>query len=157
VTESIDEGPFLLIGALAQKVTVHEGQLPVMGELLTNVQFAPTDPEAASDQMPPLNLKLYVVVVLVAGQARGQGFTVALKPEGPFGGSVPRGDVPITFPDHEHGVASVVLTLDVQFQEEGVHWFDVFLAPRGRGGDERLLTKLPLEIGYHQTQTSDQG
>ncbi|MEX2107305.1 MAG: hypothetical protein WD827_00280 [Solirubrobacterales bacterium] len=145
--EPTDQGPFLIVAALApQAAFAPDGRITGISGITNHIQIG----NQGSDQMPAMRLKLQAVLLLVAGPARGKSFTVAIQPQGPSGKRLLREDFPFEFRDHEQAPASITIEMHTKVDEEGLHWFDVILAPRLPDGEERLLTRMPLEISYQR-------
>ena len=150
--EPSHRGPFLSVAVLApQAATSPNGRLTGLNGVTDYIQF----PNQGTDEMPAMVVKLQLVVVLVAGEARGKSFTVAIQSEAPSGKRSLRQDYPIEFHDRAESPATITFEIPAHIDEEGPHWFDVILAPRGPDQDEeeRLLTRVPLTISYQRDGT----
>jgi len=147
MSELAPSGPFLIVAALApQAAFAPNGGLTGLNGITTQIQIA----NQGSDQMPPMRVKLQAVLLLIAGEARGKNFTLAIQPEAPSGKRLLRQDFPFEFRDLEQASAAITIEMHASIEEEGLHWFDVILAPRGHDGEERLLTRMPLEVSYQR-------
>jgi hypothetical protein len=103
--------------------------------------------------MPPFIVSVKLVVSLKAGRALGR-YATRLRVEDPSGAEMPLGESSVHL---QGGKTGINLISEVQFaaQHEGVYWFDVLFAP-GKGQDDVLLTRVPLEIVYRPERLPSQ-
>jgi hypothetical protein len=102
----------------------------------------PTPPE----EMPTVPISLTLVLSFKAGFARGT-FVVSVRGEKPSGELTPETKIPVLFEGDERG-PNVMIAVNLQANEEGLYWFDVFL-------EGARVTRVPLRLIYQRvTQTS---
>ena len=138
-------GPFLQLASFCEKVlTEGDGVLSLI-RIVDRITQTATGVEVPEDMPPFVISDLKLVITLKAGEARGR-FAVKIRPEDPSGSQLRPFEVPVHLIAGNQGVN---LITDMQFpvQHEGVYWFDIFFAPGG-GGDDWLLTRIPLEVQY---------
>ncbi len=97
----------------------------------------------APANMPTTVLSLNLVIGLRSDAARGS-YEITVRPEPPSGirELQPSINYPILFEGEERG-AQMVIELNYQAEEQGLHWFDVLL-------EERVITRVPLRIVYQR-------
>jgi hypothetical protein len=98
------------------------------------------------DRMPPFVISdLQLVLCLKAGEARGR-YAVKIRPEDPSGVQLPVSETAVHLSGGNRGV-NIITQFQLAVQHEGVYWFDILFAP-GRGADDWLLSRIPLEVQY---------
>lgn len=98
-------------------------------------------------QMEPFDHSLTLVIGLKPGEARGR-HNVTLNIEGPDGITRPGPTKSVTFDNEDRGV-NLIMELRLQFEREGLYWFDILL-------NEHRLTRVPLRVVYSMTSTMGQ-
>jgi hypothetical protein len=93
--------------------------------------------------MPPAMLNLNLVIGLRSDSARGS-YEITIRPEPPSGlkASQPSINYPVLFEGEERG-AQMVIELNYQAEEQGLHWFDILL-------EDHVMTRVPLRIVYQR-------
>lgn len=93
--------------------------------------------------MQPFPVSLSLVVLMKAGQARGE-YTLGIRPQDPTGAQLPLLETPVVFTGADDGQgANVVVNLNLGIQHEGLYWFDLLLSGE-------LITRVPLRTEYRQ-------
>jgi hypothetical protein len=140
-----DTGPHLQIALFCEKVLEEgDGTLSLIRVIdrITQTASGPDAPE----QMPPfLTENLTLVIALKGGRARGR-HAIKIRPETPTGMHLPTLEQGIQIQPGNAGV-NLIMPLTLPVSEEGVIWFDIFLAGPPPQEDV-LLTRAPLEIQY---------
>jgi hypothetical protein len=95
--------------------------------------------QAPPKDMPAIDYKLTLVLMLKSGKARGRS-EVMIRPELPNGSSLDPQIYTVHFDGEEKGV-NMILSLMFKFTMEGLHLFWVYL-------DEKRFTAIPLKIMY---------
>jgi hypothetical protein len=101
--------------------------------------------------MPNFRTELKVLVVLVAGDARGRGATLKFEMEDPTGIQQPVGELPIEFIDSSDATATVEIAYELEITCPGLYWLDIYIAP-DLAARTRLLSRIPLSVHYQQGQ-----
>ena len=152
------EGPYLSIAVVCEQIIRgKDGRITVVN-VLDQVTHTSRGPDAP-DEMPPFTIEAKALIVLRAGSSRGR-FAIKIQPEDPSGEQRPSVEIPIQFgPGNPAAPATVALEpLTLEFTQEGLHWIDVFFVPApGKGGEDQLLTRIPLTVVYQPQKTSMSG
>ncbi|MGI9081012.1 MAG: hypothetical protein ACR2FZ_01855 [Thermoleophilaceae bacterium] len=138
-------GPFLQTAVLCEKVLTEANGVFSAIRIVDRFTTHATGADVP-DEMPPGVIDLTALVIVKAGDARGR-FAIRLRPERPSGRQMDAIDFPIRFdggPDQGQGL---VLPMQMEMDEEGLYWIDVFLVARS-GQAETLMTRMPLTIRY---------
>ncbi|HTQ69787.1 MAG TPA: hypothetical protein VMI13_13950 [Solirubrobacteraceae bacterium] len=143
-------GPYVQVAAFCEKVIVDRnvGNLSLIGlvETVTNTAVG----EEVPDEMPPFSLgAITLAVCLWADKAKGR-YTVKVRPENPIGEQMAPLTSPVQFESGARGV-NLIVPMNLQIDHEGLYWFDVLLSA-GSGYEDRLLTRIPLEVLYRPQQ-----
>jgi hypothetical protein len=150
VSTSDSGGPHVQVAAFCEKVIVDQqtGALSLIGlvETVTNAAVGTEVP----DEMPPFSLgAVTLAVCLWADQARGR-YAVKIRPEDPSGYQMAPITSPIQFEGGARGV-NLISPMNLLIEHEGTYWFDILLSA-GSGHEDRLLTRVPLEVRYQPQQ-----
>lgn len=143
-------GPHVQIAAFCEKAIVgQEGQLSVIGlvEQVVNRQPNPDSP----DEMAPFSLALTLVVALWADQTRGR-YAVKIRPVEPSGHELEAIKLPMQFEGGPRGV-NLITPMQFPIEHEGTYWFDILFSA-GSGAEDRLLSRVPLEVVYQPQPTA---
>jgi hypothetical protein len=137
-------GPYINAAVLCERVIQEtDGVLTIIRAVdkVTAQPILGPDDTAAPGIMQPFPLSLSLIVLMKAGQARGD-YTLSIRPEDPTGGQLPALETPVSFTGTDDGQgASVVINLNLGVQHEGLYWIDVLLSGE-------LITRVPLRIEY---------
>jgi hypothetical protein len=143
-----DSGPHVAIAALCERViTEGDGVLSII-RVVDRVTQTATGPDPP-DKMPPLVIQnVQMVFTLKADQAKGRHvLKFFLNHPDPTRREV-IGEQDITLIPGNQGV-NLVIGLQLELAEEGVHWIDVMFGPPGEE-PHQLLTRVPLEVMYQR-------
>lgn len=138
-------GPFLQTALLCQKVLTEEDGVFSAIRIVDRFTTHAAGPDVP-DEMPPGIIDLTALVIVKAGDARGR-FGIRLRPQRPSGQQMDAMDFPIRFDGAPDQGQALVLPMQMQMDEEGLYWIDVFLVDRS-GQKEDLLTRMPITIRY---------
>jgi hypothetical protein len=143
-------GPHVQVATFCEKVIRDaSGQLSLIG-LTAGVAQGAVGPEVP-DEMPPFQLGgLTLVLTLWSDQAKGR-FELKVRPEAPNGQQLDAIAAPIQLPGGAQGV-DLVLQINMLVEHEGTYWFDILFSPGG-GGQDRLLSRIPLTVQYQPQRT----
>jgi hypothetical protein len=145
-------GPHVQVAAFCEKAIVEQGTgtLSLIGlvEKVTNTAIGPGVP----DVMPPFSLDaITLAVCLWADQARGR-YAIKVRPEDPSGYQMDSLTLPIQLEGGPRGV-NLITKMSFPVEHEGTYWFDILFSV-GQDHDDRLLSRLPLEVIYRPQQTA---
>jgi len=129
--------PYLAMAILCERVLREaDGVISVIRVFDRSMVTGPTE------EMPPTNIPLTLVISFKSGFMRGKG-VVRLNPKSPSGKDLPGLQFPVLFEgDDDRGIA-IVATLGFLVQEEGLYWFDVLV-------QEEVVTRIPLRVLYQR-------
>ena len=150
MTTSASGGPHLQVAALCEKAIVEQGtgvlSLISLVETITHTAVGQDVP----DVMPPFNLgSLTLAICLWADQARGR-YAVKVRPEDPSGHQMQSISMPVQLEGGARGV-NLITQMNFPIEHEGTYWFDILFS--AGTADDRLLTRVPLEIVYRPQPT----
>lgn len=99
------------------------------------------------EEMPPFSYRIFAVVMLVPGRARGR-HSVRLELENPSGELRMIGGQDLLFEGEDRNV-NLITEIQATFHMEGLHWLRVSF-------DDRPLTRSPLRVIYQRIETAGQ-
>lgn len=138
-------GPFLSVAAFCEKVLHEQDGVLTPVRLVDRVIHGAVGPDV-SDDMPPVPVRLPLLLSLKSGEARGR-HTLVVRPEAPSGQQLPETSFPVLLEGGDRGV-NIVAQMDMNLDQEGLWWFDIILEPN------ILLTRVPLTIVYQPQRTT---
>ncbi len=134
------QGPFLTMAVFCD--TVIEGKDNVLSIIrlvdTANVTIPP-------DTQQPIRVSINVTLAssFRAGGAKGT-YTLKLEVETPTNKISVIGETPISFQGPAEQGANIISSLELQIQDEGVYWFNIYL-------EDKFMTRVPLRVAYqHQ-------
>lgn len=136
-------GPYVQVAAICEQVIEDkQGKMSLVG-LYDRVIVQTRVEGDVPVEMPPQRVPMKIVVALKSGEALGRHHldTRLLQPSGHYSVSFTPPSLPILFEQEERGV-NVVIDTQVPLEQEGLHWFEIYL------DDEQLLTKIPLRAVF---------
>lgn len=144
-----DTGPHLITCVFCEKVIEDKEGVLSLIRIVDRITQTATGSEPP-EQMPPFILDtLQLAITLKADQARGR-YAIKVRPEDPGGRQLPAFEAPLQLVGGNQGV-NLIMALQFAVELEGVYWFDVFFV--AAKNDDRLLTRLPLEVIYQPQKT----
>lgn len=133
-----ETGPYLKVAAICTDVIEGKDGVLSLVRIVDRATLTAAGPDAPA-QMPALQQKLKIVLMLISGRARGsQSAAVAL--EDPSGMKTDIWEQTLFFEGEDRGVNCIV-EMSVEFSNEGLYWFHVLL-------NGLFLTKLPYRLIY---------
>jgi hypothetical protein len=141
-----ERGPYLGAAVLCERAIQEPDGVLTLVRVIDKITGTVIVPQGHDpDQMPPFMVSLTLIIMLRAGEARGN-YVVKVRPEAPTGAQLAATELPVSFTgsDDAQGV-NLLVNLNFGAQYEGLHWFDVLL-------DDLLLTRVPLHIEYQPGQ-----
>ncbi len=135
---AFETGPHLTVAALCERVLQEaDGLLSpirILDRLIVTLHgLGPAPPD---DTKLPI-MPVWLCLIFKADQARGKE-TITVRIERPDGISHDAIQQTVLFEGAERGV-NIVGELQLQFEQEGLYWFSVFLG-------EQFVTKIPLRV-----------
>ena len=94
--------------------------------------------------MPEVHFPLTLVLTLKSGRARGR-HEITITPELPSAETLPAFTTTVQMEGEGRGVI-VMNLIDIPYNLEGLYWFNIRF-------DDRILTRLPLQVRYSRTVT----
>lgn len=140
VPEEQLEGPYLQIAVLCERVLQEQDSVMSLIRIVDRFTQRAVGPNAP-ERMPPLPISATLVLSLKSGFARGS-FQVRIRLRTPTGRELPSASLPVLF-EAPHRGHNLIVPFELEAQEEGVYWFDVFL-------NERPMTQVPLQVVYER-------
>lgn len=137
---AVETGPFIQVACFCEMVLREGSGVASLIRIIDTIHHEVRGSEPP-EEMKPFQYQLSLVVMLKSGSARGR-HELKIVPEKPDGSTLD----PITHSFHFEGEErghNFVLNLNMNFEYEGLYWFDVFL------GDKKL-TAIPLRIKYQR-------
>lgn len=140
-------GPYVAVAAACEKVLQEQDGVLSLIRLIDRLIINAAGPEAP-DEMPPVPVQFTLVLVMKAGGARGR-YSIHLTMEAPSGEKMAMElNLPLVMEGEDRGV-NLVIPVGIAVEQEGLYWFDVYLAdPRVPDHEEELLTRVPLRVVY---------
>lgn len=146
---AFESGPYVQVAAFCEKVLEEKDGVLSLIRVVDRITHTVAGPGAPAE-MQPFPYQLMLALTLKTGQARG-GYNLKIVRELPSG--IREESQGPSFRIHFEGEGdrgqNLVLQLQLMFEQEGLHWFDVFL-------EEQLLTRLPLRVVYARISQAGQ-
>jgi|ERR1022692_2081742 hypothetical protein len=143
---AFEHGPYLGAAVLCERAIQEADGVLTLVRMIDKITGTVVVPQGHDPNvMPPFMVSLTMVVMLRAGEARGN-YTIKVRPETPIGTQLAPTELPVSLvgTSDAQGV-NLLLNLNLGAQHQGLHWFDVLL-------DDELLTRVPLHIEYQPAQ-----
>ena len=131
-------GPYIQVAAFCDRV-LQEGDGVLSLIRVVDVITHTVAGQGTPEEMPPVTYPLNLVLTLKAGRARGR-HELTITPELPSGEALPPVTASVRFEGEGRGT-NVISKIQMEFRFEGLYWFNIRL-------DNRILTRLPLEVRY---------
>jgi hypothetical protein len=138
-----DSGPFVNVAAFCDRVLDEKDNVISLVRVIDRITIQATGPEAP-DALPPGMIQTTLVVVLKAGEARGNQ-VVQVNLEYPDGGHRGGPEVAINFPGGPETGANIVMPVAFEATSAGVYWAHVLV-------NRRPVARVPLKIEYGFTR-----
>ena len=139
VSEAIPQGPYLQMAVICERVLrEQDGVLSVIRVIdrLTHTIVGTELP----DPLPPVPYAVWFALAFKSGSARGRQ-TLKIVQEQPSGLRKDLFEQSIMLEGEDRGT-NFVAQVQMRFDEEGVHWFDVFL-------NDQFMTRMPFRLTYN--------
>lgn len=136
-----ERGPYLQAALICERVLQEANGVLSLIRVVDRVTRSVAGP-AAPEVMEPFTYPLTIVIMLKSGPARGS-YQVRIDIEPPSGMRRPGPSMPALLEGEDRGV-NVVVNMNLQFTEQGLHWFDVYF-------DNTLISRMPFRIVYART------
>lgn len=140
-----EEGPYIKFAGFCESVI--EGSDGVLS-LIRVIDTITSNATGSSppDSMPPLTAHLKLVVMAVAGQAKGRA-ELMIEPELPSG--IKQRDLTFSATlqfEGEGKGANLIIDYAYLFEQEGLHWFSLYV-------DDQFWTRIPFYVRYNRVVT----
>lgn len=145
----MQSGPFVNVAAFCDQTLLGADSTLSVIRIIDQVTNQASGPEPP-DQMPPFIFNTKLVLAIKAGDARGR-FSIKLRPEAPDGRTLAIQENTIHLNGGHSGV-NLITDVSIGLELEGLYWFDVLFV--AAPGDERLLTRVPLNVMYSRQPTT---
>ena len=144
MTSSPDQGPYVKAAFFCERVLQEADGVISPIRIVDRIVQTGHGPDAP-DEMPPLSYRLFAVVMLVPGRARGR-YSVRLEIENPAGEPRALGGQDLLFEGEDRNIV-LVTEMNATFSLEGLHWLRVLF-------DDQSLTRSPLRVIYQRIGTT---
>ncbi len=135
-------GPYLNAAVLCERVLVEQDQVLSVVRIVDRITLTAVSAGiAAPEQMPGTPINLFALVVLKSGIFKGTA-AIRLALQSPSQNTVVQFSTDVFFDGDDRGV-NLVLPLQLQVQEDGLYWLEVYHA-------ESLMTRVPLRVIYQR-------
>lgn len=140
-------GPYLKAALFCDQVIEGKDGVLSLIRVVDRLTRTIAGPEAPPE-MPPVTHRMVAVLMLTSGHARGRhDIRLEVEPPDP----TKRRDVwsgTIHFEGEDKG-HNLVVSVDAQFEVEGLYWFNVYL-------EDQLFTRMPFRVLYTRFSTGAQ-
>jgi hypothetical protein len=133
----ISSGPHIQVAAICENVLQEPNGVLSLIRIIDRIMISATPGAPAS--MPTTQFHFKAVISLKSDSARGRSM-VGLRPQKPSGIYLNEVASPVLFEGEDRG-NNLIIDLNLEFDEEGLYWFDVLI-------DGRIVTRMPLRIVY---------
>ena len=140
MTTSFEQGPYVKAAFFCEQVLREADGVVSPIRVVDRVEQTAHGPEAP-DEMPPLSLRLYAVVMLVPGRTQGR-HAVRLEVESPAGELRAIGAHDLMFEADDKSVV-LITEMNAIFSQEGLYWMKVSF-------DGEQVTRSPLRVIYQR-------
>ena len=135
-------GPYVALACLCERVLVERDGVHSLIRIVDRLTFS--GGKGAAEQMPPVTINSHLILNLKAGSARGN-HQMRMLLISPDGAEIQQMHFNMLFEGDDRG-AQAVIKLQIQVQEEGLYWFEIYF----EGG---LLTRIPLRLIWQRLAT----
>ena len=139
-------GPYLINACLCEKVLTEQDGVQTLVRVVDQITHHESGP-TAPQEMPPLQLPLFLFVNLKPGETRGS-YQIVIQVERPDGTRKLIGQLPVAFQGGPDQGASLQVFMQAEYTLQGLYWFEVYWE---QIEETKLLTKVPLRIIYLRT------
>lgn len=133
-----ETGPYIQAATFCENVIEDKTGVLSLIRVIDTLTHTASGPEPPGE-MPPIQWKMKLVIMLKPGQARGRS-EVKVVPQPPSGETGPSIIYSLYFETEDRG-ANLVLDVAYTFTMEGLYWFVVYL-------DDAFFTKIPFRVKY---------
>lgn len=134
------EGPFLQAALFCEKVLQEKDNVVSAIRIVDRLISSAVGVDAP-ERMPPIQWNITMFIALKSGFAKGS-FNVRVTGTTPSGRPMPSASLPVLLEGDDRG-ANIIGNMTINFQEEGLYWFDVYF-------EGRQLTRMPLRVVYQR-------
>ena len=134
----MDTGPFLKAAAICSDVIEGKDGVLSLIRIIDRLTISAAGPQPPPE-MPPAKYPLKIVVMFVSGRAKGSK-SVALKIERPDASTYEAWSGTVFLEGEDRG-ANLVIGVEMEFNLEGLYWFDVYF-------EGSRITRMPFRVIY---------
>jgi hypothetical protein len=134
-------GPWISFAVLCEKTIEDKAGRLSLINIVDQVNVGVQSPQGVPEQMPQVAINLIAAVGFKSGVLKGAN-DIKLAIVRPNGEAGPSMTVSALFQGDERGT-NFVTELNLNFNEEGLYWIDVFV-------QNQLMTRIPLRLAYQR-------
>jgi hypothetical protein len=134
-----NSGPYLTAALICEKILREKDEVISIIRIIDRITVTLRGALPPETPSPPIIVNCNAFIALKSGSAIGNR-TLKWTLETPSGTKTPEQLIPILLEGEDRGV-NLVLNLNIQVEQEGLHWFTLFL-------EDQFLTRIPLRIFY---------
>lgn len=141
------DGPFVMAAFFCERVLEEKDGVASFIRVIDRIISQAIGP-GAPEKMPLTTWAATLVIGLKSGFAKGS-YSVTVQGHSPTGRALPPATLPVFLEGDDRG-ANLFGIMQLQLDEDGLYWFDVFF-------EKRFLTRIPLRIVYQRLQVGGGG
>jgi len=131
-------GPYLTAALICEKILREKDEIISIIRVIDRITIT-IGGTLPPETPPPVIVNCNALISLKSGSVTGNR-TLKWMLETPSGTKTLEQLIPILFEGEDRGI-NLVLNLNIQVEQEGLHWFTLFL-------EDQFLTRIPLRIFY---------
>ena len=139
LTQDFSEGPFLQAALFCERLLEEKDNTKSAIRIVDRVNVTNIDPNAPG-QMPKFRGNYTLFLAFKNGKAHGD-YTISITPKPPSGKELATKAIRANFQGPENDGFNLIVEFTVEWEEEGLYWFEVRL-------NEKPVTKMPFEVVY---------
>jgi hypothetical protein len=132
-------GPYLTAALICEKILREKDEVISIIRVIDRITITIGRTLLPQTLPMPITVNCNAFIALKSGSATGNR-TLKWMLETPSGTKTPEQLIPILLEGEDRGV-NLVLNLNIQVEQEGLHWFTLLL-------EDQFLTRIPLRIFY---------
>ncbi|MFQ5741338.1 MAG: hypothetical protein ACE5JX_20260 [Acidobacteriota bacterium] len=133
------DGPYLVAALICEQVLEEKSGVKTAVRIIDRITQRMVGRDVP-ETMPPITASFKLLIKLKAGKKTGKHKMVVAFEE-PFKGETQSLTQTIELEGSENSGIDLVLDLNIQLKQEGVHWFNIYC-------DDVLMTKTPVQVIY---------
>ncbi|OGL09770.1 MAG: hypothetical protein A3F92_12875 [Candidatus Rokubacteria bacterium RIFCSPLOWO2_12_FULL_71_22] len=133
-------GPYLHFAVFCENVIEDKQGVLSLIRIIDRTVLTAAGPDAP-EKMPPFPFSATIALGFKSGFAKGS-WQVRIRPTNPDGQPLPEVSLPMQLEGDDRG-QNIVLPVQLTLEQEGLYWFDVFVA-------DALVTRMPFRVVYQR-------